>query len=65
MSEFDELYSRLDKHQRVAIGEVLERINEKLAKRDAMADWLIGLLEPRLVQLIRKEIACLKSLPET
>ena len=56
MSEFDDIYSRLGKHERAFVGECLDRINAKLAKRDALADWMIGLLEPRVRKLIKDEL---------
>ena len=56
MTEFDEIYSRLGKHERALVGEYLDRINQKLAKRDALADYLIGLLEPRIRKIIQEEM---------
>jgi hypothetical protein len=61
MTEFDDHFARLGKHERAVVAEALERINQKLAKRDAMADWMIGILEPHIRKLIKQEIENAKS----
>ena len=49
MSEFDDIYSRLGKHERALVGEYLDRINQKLARRDSIADNI-----DKLPDLLRK-----------
>lgn len=59
--EIQAMFDRLGKHERALVGEHLDRIEQKLAKRDAMADWLFTVLESRLRKLINEEIANAKT----
>ena len=61
MNNFDAIFAHLGKHERIAVAELVNRIDAKLARRDAMADWMVILLEQRIIQLIRKEIANAKT----
>ena len=56
MSEIDEIFERLSKHDRTVIAERVARIDAKLEARAKMADSLMAILEPHIRKIVKEEI---------
>jgi hypothetical protein len=54
MSEIDDHFARLSKHDRATVAECVARIDAKLEARAKLADSLMTILTPHIVKLIKE-----------